>query len=67
MFSVNRKCGFSMKSTLEKWYAGLDGQDDHMFVGFMSVVAIRFKVRACMILDFAIWMLTVEYNIVKGL
>ena len=44
-FSVNGKCGFSVKSALEKRYAGLDGRDDHMFVGFRLAVSIRFEVR----------------------
>ena len=56
-----------MKSALEKRYAGLDGRDDHMFVGFKSAVAVRFEVRACVILDFAIWMLMVDYHVVEGL
>jgi hypothetical protein len=30
---------------LEKRYAGLDGRDDHMFVGFRSAVTVRFEVR----------------------
>jgi len=45
-FSVNGKCGFSVRSALEKQYAGLDGRDDHMFVGFRSAVAIRFEWKA---------------------
>jgi len=44
-FSVNGKCGFSVRSALEKRYAGLDGRDDHMFVGFRSAITIRFEVR----------------------
>ncbi|KAF9790621.1 hypothetical protein BJ322DRAFT_1037442 [Thelephora terrestris] len=43
---VNGKCGFSVKSTLEKRYAGLDGRDDLMFVGFRSAVSIRFEWKA---------------------
>ena len=30
---------------MEKRYAGLDGRDDHMFVGFRSAVTVRFEVR----------------------
>lgn len=45
----------------------MDGRDDHMFVGFKSAVAVRFEVRACVILDFAIWMLMVDYHVVEGL
>lgn len=45
-FSVNGKCGFSVKSALEKRYAGLDGRDDHMFVGFRSAISIRFEWKA---------------------
>lgn len=44
-FSVNGKCGYSVKSALERRYAGLDGRDDHMFVGFRLAVTIRFEVR----------------------
>ncbi|KAF9648753.1 hypothetical protein BDM02DRAFT_3114923 [Thelephora ganbajun] len=44
-FSVNGKCGFSVRRALEKRYAGLDGRDDHMFVGFRLAVAVRFEVR----------------------
>ena len=38
---------------MEKRYAGLDGRDDHMFVGFRLAVTIRFEVREtmCMFLD----------------
>jgi len=43
-FSVNGKCGFSVRNALDKRYAGLDGRDDHMFVGFKSAVAVRFEV-----------------------
>jgi hypothetical protein len=42
---VNGKCGFSVKSALEKRYAGLDGRDDFMFVGFRTAVSVRFEVR----------------------
>jgi len=42
---VNGKCGFSVRSALEKRYAGLDGRDDHMFVGFRSAITVRFEVR----------------------
>ncbi|KAF9790647.1 hypothetical protein BJ322DRAFT_1037651 [Thelephora terrestris] len=45
-FGVNGKCGFSVKSALEKRYAGLDGRDDLMFVGFRSAVSIRFEWKA---------------------
>lgn len=34
-----------MKSALEKRYAGLDGRDDPMFVGFKLAVSVRFEVR----------------------
>jgi len=40
-FSVNGKCGFSVRSALEKRYAGLDGRDDHTFVGFSSAITFR--------------------------
>ena len=42
---MNGKCGYSVRSALEKRYAGLDGRDDHMFVGFRLAVTIRFEVR----------------------
>jgi hypothetical protein len=64
---VNGKCGFPLKSALEKRYAGLDGRDDHMFVGFRSAVTIRFEVRACVVLDFVIWILMVGYRVVEDL
>lgn len=44
-FSVNGKCGFPVRSALEKRYAGLDGRDDLMFVGFKLAVSVRFEVR----------------------
>lgn len=52
-FSVNGKCGFPVRRALEKRYAGLDGRDDHMFVGFRSAIAVRFEVRetACKVSD----------------
>ena len=56
---MNGKCGFSVRTALEKRYAGLDGRDDHMFVGFRSAVTVRFEVRAYVILGFAVLMLTV--------
>jgi len=47
-FSVNGKCGFSVRNALDKRYAGLDGRDDHMFVGFKSAVAVRFEVSVAL-------------------
>ena len=50
-FSVNGKCGFSVRRALEKRYAGLDGRDDHMFVGFKLAVSIRFEVGESCVSD----------------
>jgi hypothetical protein len=36
---------------LEKRYAGLDGRDDHMFVGFKLAVSVRFEVRGSCVFD----------------
>ena len=63
-FSVNGKCGYSVRSALEKRYAGLDGRDDHMFVGFRTAIAVRFEVREkqkrhALSLNSVIWALTV--------
>ena len=47
---------------MEKRYAGLDGRDDHMFVGFRSAVTVRFEVREntdVLSWGSVIWMLTV--------
>lgn len=52
---------------MEKRYAGLDGRDDHMFVGFKSAVAVRFEVGACAVPDLVIRMLTAAHNVVEGL
>ena len=41
---MNGKCGYSVRDALDKRYAGLDGRDDHMFVGFKSAIAVRFEV-----------------------
>ena len=40
-----------MKSALEKRYAGLDGRDDHMFVGFRSTISIRLEVSEPCVCD----------------
>jgi hypothetical protein len=47
-----------VKSALEKRYAGLDGRDDLMFVGFRSAVSIRFEVSGPRA-KLAIWSLTI--------
>ena len=64
-FSLNGKCGFSVKSALEKRYAGLDGRDDYMFAGFRSAVSIRFEVSEPVSAG-SIQMFTVICNAVEG-
>lgn len=44
-----------MRSALEKRFAGLDGRDDHMFVGFKLAVSIRFEVRGSCAHDLGVY------------
>ena len=44
-FSVNGKCGYSLRDALNKWYAGLDGRDEKVFVDSKSEISIRLEVR----------------------